>query len=332
MDELRQAWERDGYVVLREAAPRAALAAYAEDRERLGDAVLVRPPGDEPVSLPSQLSGAAGAVDPYAVSDAARELLLAPAVTDLLTALYDGTPPLLFDAAETAAGAPDEGPYRDATFTALASAPERLVTIAVATSDAAVVVFPGSHRIATAPFSGRHRHFNPERDGDAALQRHRDELTAALGQHAATDTITLSAGDVVVWAADLVHRPVTGAALVAHLAPCDVQPGWFTYRQERARHAPYRDGAAFIASQHYDLVDAVTPEQPPAGEDPEEIKRVEEALREHDEELAIEPTPNPATPATPSEPAPDAPASGRRGGFLGSVRGIMGRRGRGGGG
>jgi Phytanoyl-CoA dioxygenase (PhyH) len=330
MDELRQAWERDGYVVLREAAPRAALAAYAEDRERLGDGVLVRAPGDERVSLPSQVSDAAGAVDPYAVSEAARELLLAPAVTDLLTgALYDGTPPLLFDAAETAAGAPDEGPYRDATFTALASAPERLATIAVATGDAALVVFPGSHRIATAPFSGRYRHFNPERDGEAALRRHRDELTAALGQDAATDTITLSAGDVVVWAADLFHRPVSGAALVGHLAPCDVQPGWFAYRQERARQAPYRDGAAFIASQHYDLVDAITPEQPPAGEDPEEIERVEEALREHDQELAVEPPPNPATP---SEPAPDAPASGRRGGFLGSVRGIMGRRGRGGGG
>jgi hypothetical protein len=325
MDELREAWERDGYVVLRGAAPDGATAAYTQDLDRLRDGLLVRAPGDEHVSLAAQRPGG-GAVDPYALSGAARDLLLAPAVLAFLAAaVYDDTPPLLFDAAEAAAGAPDDGPYRDATYTALATEPERLVTLAVALGDAALAAYPGTHTVATTPFSGRYRHVNPERDGDDALRRHRDELAAALAGREPAE-LALAAGDAVLWAADLVHAPVTGAALVAHLAPCTVKPGWFAYRPERARHAAHADGAAWVTSQHYDLVDAVAPEDAPAGvQDAEEIERVERALRAHDQELAAEPTPNPATPA----PEGDDAAGQRRGGLLDSVRGIMGRRGRG---
>jgi hypothetical protein len=172
MDELRGAWERDGYVVLRGAAPGDALAAYPEDLARVREGLLVRAPGDEQVSLASRQAedASGGVVDPYALSDAARALLLPPAVVAFLTdVVYDGTPPLLFDAAESAAGAPDAAPYRDATYTALADRPRQLVTLAVAIGDAQLVAYPGSQTITTAPFSGRYRHFNPERDGDAAL-------------------------------------------------------------------------------------------------------------------------------------------------------------------
>src|SRR3954454_20712424 len=325
MDELRQGWERDGYVVLRGAAAEGAPDAYREDLARLRDGLLARAPGDEQVSLAGQRPDG-GAVDPYALSDAARDLLLTPAVVAFVTeAVYDGTAPLLFDAAETAAGAPDAQPYRDATYTALAGDAESLVTVAVALGDAALVAYAGTHTVATTPFSNRYRHVNVERDGDAALQRHHEEISAALADREATE-LTLAAGDVVVWAADLIHAPVPGAALVGPLAPCPTRPGWFAYRTDRARLASHADGAAWITSQHYDLVDAIAPEDAPAGvQDEAEIRGVERALREHDEELATEPTANPAT------PAPDAAGTpgGRRAGGLGdSVRGLLGRRGR----
>ncbi|MCW2993841.1 MAG: hypothetical protein JWQ18_1336 [Conexibacter sp.] len=322
MDDLREAWERDGYVVLRGASPTDLIAAYdaelAADREGL----LVRGPGDEHVSLATQdADRPTGAVDPYALSPAARALLLPPELVRFLARdVFDREPPLLFDAAEATAGAPDPdgGPYRDATFTALAAEPESLVTATVALGeDAQVTLYPGSQRITTTPFSGRHRAFNPERDGAQALARHRDELATALTGD--PETITLHAGDALLWSAGLVHTAVAGTALVAHLCPVRVQPAWFAYRPERARLAAHEDGAAWIASQHYDLLDAVAPEdEPPAGvEAAPELERVEEALREHDED-------------NPPAPSPPPSVAGRRsGGLVDSVRGLMNRRGRG---
>jgi hypothetical protein len=132
----------------------------------------------------------------------------------------------------------------------------------------------------------------------------------------------LQQGDVLVWSAGLVHGPVTGPALVAHFCPVHVAPGWFTYRPERAQHARHEDGRAWIATQHYDLVDAIAPEAAPESQ---EIERVEDALREHDQDLATEPQPGTQEPA-PSSSTAAAPR--RSGGLVDSVRGIIGRRGR----
>jgi hypothetical protein len=320
MDDLRQAWERDGYVVLRGVAPTEQLAAYADELAAEREGLLVRSPGDEHVSLATTVQPSddrpTGAVDPYALSAAARALLLPPDLVRFLARdVFGDDAPLLFDAVEVAAGPPEDGPFRDATYVALTTEPEALVTATTALdAGAELKVFPASQQIETTPFSGRYRHHNPERDGDAALERHRDELAVGLGQAPASNTITLNPGDAVLWSADLVHTPVTGSALVAHLCPVRVQPSWFTYRPERARHAAHTDGTAWIATQHYDLLDAVAPEELPVGvQDEPELERVEQALREHDEGNAPQPP----------------PAGGRRGGGLvDSVRGLMSRRGR----
>jgi hypothetical protein len=323
MDDLRQAWEQDGYVVLRGVAPTEQIAAYANDLATNRDGLLVRGPGDEHVSLATSTNQSSderpGAVDPYALSPAARALLLPPDLVRFLTRdVFNNDAPLLFDAVEIEAGPPEDGPFRDATYVALATEPHTLVTATIALDGGAeVTLFPGSQQIPTTPFSGRYRHHNTERDGATALQHHRDEITAALGQDHPSQTITLNPGDALMWSADLVHAPVTGSALIAHLCPVRVQPSWFTYRTERARLAAHAGGTAWIASQHYDLVDAGTPATTPAGvQDEPELERVEQALREHDESTA----PQPPTPT---------PTSGRRGGGLvDSVRGLMNRRGR----
>jgi hypothetical protein len=332
MDDLRQAWERDGYVVLRGAAPTGWIAAYAQELADAREGLLVRGPGDDHVSLAAQAPDdrSTGAVDPYALSDAARALLLSPEVVRFLARdVFGGDAPLLFDATEAAAGPPErDGPYRDATYTALASEPESLVTATVALESAATLTaFPGSQAIATTPFSGRYPHYNPERDGDDALRRHRQELATALAGEPATDTITLDAGDVALWSAGLVHTAVSGHALVAHLCPAHVRPSWFAYRPERARHAAHDDGTAWIATQHYDLADAVALESAPAeAPDEPELERVAEALREHDAENAPEAVPE-DDPAPRQEP-PSSQSGRRGGGLLDSVRGLMNRRGR----
>jgi hypothetical protein len=309
------AFAPDGYVLLSGAAPQDALAAYPEALGSARDGLLVRRPDGPQVELAATAPADAAPVDPYAIVDAARRLLLAPPLVELLAHAYGDTP-LLIDALG-AGVAPDEHPYRDATYTALATEPDTLVTIAVALADGVTVdVHPGSQDIATTPFSGRYPAFNPERDGDAALDRHHQELTEALGD-ATSDTITLNAGDVLAWTAGLVHAAPRGDALVAHLCPARVQPAWFAYRPERARHAAAAGGTALLTTQHYDLVDAITPEPPEDTpvEDERELERVEAALREHDAEDA---------------PPPEAPHAVRRqGGLVDSVRGLLGRRGRG---
>jgi hypothetical protein len=323
MDD-RQQWEQDGYLVLRAAVPADAVGAYRDELERLRPELLVRAPGDGHTALAASTErGTAGAIDPYAISDAARALLLPEPVVTALEARF-GTAPLLFDATEALAGSFDAAPYRDATYVAV-SDPAALVTAAVALGDGTdVLLHPGSQRIPTTPFSGRYRHFNPERDGDAALERHRAELAAALSAATADDpprlTLTLDAGDVVLWHADLVHEPITGDALVAHLCPVHEEPSWFAYRPERAHRA--RVGDAWIASQHYDLVDAVAAGQPARGQDQDdqqaehELQTVEDAMRAHDDR----------PPDAPSTPAPAQPPGRRARGLVDTVRGLMRRR------
>ncbi|WP_445149462.1 phytanoyl-CoA dioxygenase family protein [Baekduia sp. Peel2402] len=311
--------DEQGYQVHRGAVAAETIEAYGREREAVREGLLARERGAEHVELLSQASEDAGAVDPYAIVHAARSVLLAE---DVLAALAGDDAPLLFDAAETGAAAFEDGPYRDATYVALASEPETLVTVVVALGgDASIEVYPGSQAIETTAFSGRYRHFNPERDGERALAQHREELAAGLSD---AERIELAAGDVLVLAADTVHRAATGAALIAHLCPSRVRPGWFAYRPERARHASFEDGRAWIASQHYDLVDAFEPEdvaEPPARA--EELERVEEALREHDVDAAEE-APRPATSQTLASATPPR----RSGGLVDSVRGMLGRRGR----
>jgi hypothetical protein len=298
-----------GYQVLTGAVTPDAIEAYARGRASAIEGLLARERGGSQVELASSASDDAGAVDPYAVVPEARAVLLPDAVTTALSERFGGEAPLLFDAAETAAVMQEDGPYRDATYVALADEPDTLVTLVVAVGEASVEVFPGSQTIETTPFSGRYAHFNPERDGDDAIVRHREELTAALGE---SERIALDAGDVLILAAKTVHRPIEGPALVAHACPSRVHPGWYAYRPERARHATVDDGRAWLSSQHYDLVDALQPEQAPADG---EIEQVEEALREHDRELA-------------TDPPPTGAEARRSGGLVDSVRGILGRRGR----
>ena len=322
MDDLRQAWERDGYVVLRGAAPTEQIAEYARELDADRDGLLVRSPGDEHVSLGTTVQPSddrpSGAVDPYALSAAARALLLPADLVRFLTRdVFGNDAPLLFDAVEASAGSPDDGPFRDATYVALASEPETLVTATVALeAGVELTTFPGSQHIPSTPFGGRYRHHNPERDGDTALQRHRDELTAATRPRAHARHHHLEPRRRRRSGAPTSSTPRSpGSALIAHLCPVRVQPSWFTYRPERARHAAHTDGIAWIATQHYDLVDAVAPGEPPVGvHDEPELERVEQGLRDHDESNAPQPQ----------------PVSGRRGGGLvDSVRGLMSRRGRG---
>ena len=299
-------WDEDGFVVLRGAAPGEALAAFDSELDAASDRLLVRAAGDEHPALAVRHDASpAGAVDPYALAPAARALLLPDAVIAFLTEALAAAP-MLIDAAETAAGAPDPGAYRDVTYVAASDA-DLLAGLAVALQDdVTVAVFAGSHRLAPDLFSGRYHHHNAERDGADALAAHRERLAGALAEGGfARQEVRLAAGDVLIWRGALAHEPVAGRALVGHVVAAHAQPGWFAYRPQRAGRAPYGD--AWLASQHYDL-EGTTDEAPPAPTPTADLEHVEEALERHD--------------------APPGQEPARRGGLVGTVRGLMGRRGR----
>jgi hypothetical protein len=310
---MAQAWDQDGFTVLPGVAPAEALGAYDAELEAEHDRLLVRSPGDEHPALAARHERApAGAVDPYAVSAAARELLLGERLAEALSERLGGPAPLLIDAAESAAGPFDDGPHRDTTYVA-ASAPETLLGLVVAqAAGVTVAVYPGSQRLTPDLFSARYHHHNPERDGAQALAEHRARLAAALAEGGAERReLTLDAGDALVFQGLLVHEPVAGRALVGHVLPAHEQPGWFAYRPQRSGRAPY--GRAWMASQHYDLKGAVAdaPAPPPAPEPEvteEALELTEEALERHD--------------------APPGEEPRRKGGLAGAVRGLIGRRGR----
>jgi hypothetical protein len=311
--DMAQVWDDDGFEALPGVAAAEALGAYDGELEAAHDRLLVRSPGDEHPALAARHDRRpAGAVDPYAVSAAARELLLGEPLAEALSERFGGPAPLLIDAVESAAGPFDDGPHRDTTYVAT-SAPEALLGLVVAQADGVTLaVYPGSQRIALDLFSGRYHHHNPERDGAEALADHREQLAAALtaGGHERRE-LTLAAGDVLVYSGLLVHEPVAGRALVGHVLPAHEQPGWFAYRPQRSGRVPY--GPAWLASQHYDLDGAVdeaptTPQVPESEVTEETLELTEEAMERHDSPPGEEPR--------------------RRGGLAGAVRGIMGRRGR----
>ncbi|WP_187368991.1 phytanoyl-CoA dioxygenase family protein [Baekduia soli] len=302
---MREAWDQDGFVVLAGVVDGDAIAAYDRELQEVRDRLLVRAPGAGHPSLATRTDAPdAGPVDPYALSAAARAVLVPDRVVLALAELL-GAAPLLVDAVGSEAGAPDPGPYRDPTYVSV-SEPEALAGLVVALGPASVICHAGSHRLPAERFSGRYRHHNAERDGPQALADHRAGLAAALqeaGDAVQRRTVALEPGDVLLWRADLAHEAVEGRALVAHAIPEHAEPGWFAYRPQRAGRVAY--GEAWLASQHYDLADAVEPVGP--GPD---TGAVEAAFAQHEEGRS------------------GSAAARRRGGLVDSVRGLMGRRGR----
>lgn len=311
----RQSWDEQGFVVLAQAAPAAAVEQLDRELGAEADRLLVWSPGDDYPSLAARRDARqeAGIVDPYVLSIAARELLMPPAAVAFLADVH-GAAPMLVDAVGTEAGAPGASPYRDPTFVP-SSDPDALAGMLVALGDATLPVFPGSHRLAPEPFSDRYRHVNPERDGADALDEHRTRLEAALADAGLGErAVELRPGDVLLWQANLVHRGAEGRAMEAHLLPCSAEPQWFAQRPDRAYRV--RHGEAWFTSRYYPLADvpgAVRHAAPATSSPADErgtpgLDVVEHELDRHDDV--------PATPAAPE----------RQRGMLGRVRGVMGRR------
>lgn len=319
-------WLRDGYVLLRGAVAAKAARRATEALSGLRGTLPVRRPGD----LQASPSGEGALLDPHAVSVAVRDVLLAPPIVDWLALVFD-EPPLLVDSVVGGCATPTGLPHRDPSLVAI-SAPLELVGARVALADGPpLTVHPGSHRLPERPFSGVARHFNPERDGPDALRGHDERLLEAARDAGLPPLeLPLTAGDVVLWSADLLHDDPRGDdALVGHYCPATREPAWFTTLPHRRRRLSHNGG--WLVSRHAELADAppsAAGDAPAAAPEPAPtpaIEIVEDTLERHDADARDVPTPS----APPPGPHPAHGTAGHReGGLVGGVRRLLGRRGR----
>ena len=115
----------------------------------------------------------------------------------------------------------------------------------------------GSHRLPEFLFSGKYKHWNEKRDGEAQqaewrghVQRHAERMGLE------EKTFLPRKGDVLIWSADLAHggSPVqdpslTRKSLVGHYCPDRVDPFYFKVQPDRRGKVEY--AGSFYASQYY---------------------------------------------------------------------------------
>ena len=116
--------------------------------------------------------------------------------------------------------------------------------------------FEGSHRIPHQFFSDGSKRFDGSRDDEEASRRYLAEACAAAGS--VQKDFHAKKGDVLLWAADLVHgsrprtRPEheTRLSCVTHYCPKSSDPLWAWDHPQHATLHPWGD-RSFIASSHY---------------------------------------------------------------------------------
>lgn len=198
-------------------------------------------------------------VDMHAVSDPARQALFASPIVRFLTALFDDDI-LLFQSLTFERGS-EQGLHQDPAYVVVSS-PRELAATWIALEDirpgsGELNYLVGSHRIPEYLFSGKFKHYNPQRDGSDQHQ----EWCEMLLRHAEDlelQTFLPKKGDALVWHADLAHGgskvvdpSLTRRSLVGHYCPRRISPYYF-------EHAPHRQttvatDAGWYSSFHVNL-------------------------------------------------------------------------------
>lgn len=200
-------------------------------------------------------------VDIHAVSEAARSALLSDVIVEFLSVVFR-SPPHLFQSLTFQRGS-EQGLHQDPAYVVV-SEPRQLAASWIALEDISpgsgeLRYLPRSHRIPDFLFSGEFKHWSPERDGEQQHAEWLDYLsTKATELELSEKHFTPRQGDVLFWAADLVHggSPVeipglSRRSLVGHYCPQEVTPHYFSYSPERSAIEYF--GESSYSSFHVEL-------------------------------------------------------------------------------
>lgn len=276
-DQLRR-WIATGYVIIPEAVDpaicdavrRDMVAAWTEGDERL----RICTPSREYVPLTKgSPTERIRLVDIYVYFESARQALFSEKIARFLSIVFDDSP-LLFQSLSFERGS-EQGMHQDTAYVVVNS-PMELAASWIALEDVRegsgeLRYYEGSHRLPEYHFSGRYKHWNPERDGP---QQH-EEWSLLLNHNAkamglATRTFLPRKGDALIWSADLVHggsevtdRSLTRRSLVGHYCPDRAEPHYFSFQPDRRARASYRNNR--FCSSHYAMGDAAPLSSRPMG-------------------------------------------------------------------
>lgn len=257
----------EGYAILESAVPGEVCDAIAEELraawEHGNERFLTQEPGSQvskPV-MPGLPAERMRVVDIHAVSDHARQALFSDTIVEFLAAVFE-TAPHLFQSLTFEKGS-EQGFHQDPAYVVV-SEPRQLAASWIALEDISagsgeLRYLPRSHRIPEFLFSGEFKHWNPERDGHEQHTEWSQYLTAqAASLELQEKRFAPSKGDVLIWAADLVHggspveRPeLSRRSLVGHYCPAGVSPHYFSYAPHRAAIRNFGDST--YSSFHIDL-------------------------------------------------------------------------------
>lgn len=171
--------------------------------------------------------------------------------------------PLLFQSLTFERGS-QQGFHQDTAYVVV-SQPRQLAASWIALEDVTIgtgelMYIPGSHRIPERLFSGMYKHWKPDRDGHEEHDRWAKHIVHASQEMSLpVATFLPKRGDVLIWAADLVHggSPVekqgaTCRSLVGHYCPSSVRPNYFEFAPSRAKTQKGPHGVGSWASYHYE--------------------------------------------------------------------------------
>lgn len=263
---LRQ-WRKEGFVIIPGAISHTVIDQF---NARLDSFPHSRPEGLR-VTLPDSHEGVAYSpeimqthasarlVDLYFHFPEARQILFSESIVSFLKMVFN-TAPLLTQSLSFEYGS--EQPFHQDTSFVIMTSPMAMAAVWVALEDVrpgagALKYYPGSHRWGDYLFSGRFKHWDRERDGEAALQdweKWRHSQAEARG--VAPVTFEARKGDILFWHAGLIHGGAkitddsrTRRSLVAHYCPAHVRPLYHFYKPGQRRI--YRDGAHRFTTAFY---------------------------------------------------------------------------------
>lgn len=247
--QLVKDWETNGFIILENAVPEAAIDNYLEQLKNLyqkknNSDALVQTFNHEYKALKDveRNTPHMKLVDAYMLLKEALEVQFAEKIIETLELLFDDTitafQSLTFERGSTQALHQDT-PY------VVVSSPMELVASWVALEDiqpgsGELMYIPGSHKIKETLFSGKYKNWKPNRDSneehDAHLQR---ILNEAKNLGLQTQKFLPKKGDVLLWHADLIHggAPIENENLsrwshVTHYCPASQRPSYFPTKNQ----------------------------------------------------------------------------------------------------
>jgi phytanoyl-CoA hydroxylase len=264
-------FERDGFVVLNQAVPHAAIDSYLAQYRmatsaEAGSKLIMSVPyvaNTEPFSAEKAKIPGSKILDTSMLFGAGDELSFSGGVSRFLGAIFEG-PSLAFQSLHFEVGSV-QTIHQDTAYVVVAGEPMHLVASWIALEDiipgtGELVYFVGGHRMQEYVYAdGTSKHFNAERDGPAPHDRHLKYLYEEAKRCGYYKSSFLpKKGDVLFWHADLPHgggeitKPgATRRSLVTHYCPYSQTPFYFKFLSEQSQKKVKAPSGNYFCSMYY---------------------------------------------------------------------------------